>query len=280
MFSKSEKDYHILNGFWLKIIGMISMIFDHIGVFYEMNHAYIPSYNINIQLTFRIIGRISFIVFAFLTVEGILHSKKPLLYLLKLFLLSIFCDVVFLIATKSYIGNPITTLFLGGIIVYLLNHKNRIFKLSSLIPISLTLLIAFEIIPLKSDYDIYGVTTILLFYFSKVLSDCIASYITKVNNLDKEAFINSSFYLTLRNALSCIFFISFALIIYFTNPIWNGKGFFSESMSIQIYAIFGIVPIIFYNGKRGYNKPWFKYSCYAFFPVHIILIYLFFSILV
>ena len=77
----SKKDYHILNSFSLKIIGMISMILDHIGVFYEMYHSSIPSYDINVQLVLRILGRISFIIFAFLTVEGVLHCKKPLLYL-------------------------------------------------------------------------------------------------------------------------------------------------------------------------------------------------------
>ena len=275
----SKKDYHILNSFSLKIIGMISMILDHIGVFYEMYHSSIPSYDINVQLVLRILGRISFIIFAFLTVEGVLHSKKPLLYLVKLLTLSLTCDIVFLIATKEYVGNPITTLFLGGLTIYLLKDRRWFIKLLSIVPLAFTLLIAFEFIPLKADYDIYGLITIILFYIGKILADIITKYVSTTYSLDEETFLNSSYYLTLRNMISSILFITFTLIVYFVNPIWNGKGLFSEIMFIQVYAIFGTIPLLFYNGKRGYNKAWFKYGCYGFFPLHIIIIYLIFNIL-
>lgn len=276
----SKKDCHIFNCFILKIIGMISMVLDHIGVFYEMYHNSIPSYDINVQLTFRILGRISFVIFAFLTVEGVLHSRKPLMYLFKLLGLSLVCDIVFLVVTKEYVGNPITTLFLGGMIVYLLKDKRWYIKSLVLFPISLTLLIALEFIPLKADYDLYGVITILLFYLGKVAADLITKYVSNTYSLDEETFLNSSYYMTLRNMISIILFVTFALIVYFVNPIWNEKGLFSEIMYIQVYAIFGTIPILFYNGKRGYNKPWYKYSCYAFFPFHIIIIYVIFTFLI
>ena len=35
------------------------------------------------------------------------------------------------------------------------------------------------------------------------------------------------------------------------------------------------IPILFYNGKRGFIKGWMKYLFYAFYPVHIYIIYLF-----
>ena len=35
------------------------------------------------------------------------------------------------------------------------------------------------------------------------------------------------------------------------------------------------IPILFYNGKRGFIKGWWKYLFYAYYPVHIYIIYLF-----
>ena len=279
-YSNSSKDYHILSTFWLKIIGMFSMIIDHIGVFYERDYMHIPSYNVDIQIALRGIGRLSFIIFAFLTVEGVLHSRKPLLYLSKLLALSLIVDLSYLIISREYIGNPITTLFIGGLIVYLLNKKEWYYKLLSLLPIAYTLLITFEVIPLRMDYALYGVITIVLFYFSKLISNFVLKIVSSNYGLDENTFMNSPLKKTLDGAVLSILFISYSLIVYFVNPIWNGTPIFSDMMYIQIYSIFALIPIILYNGKRGYDKPWFKYGCYAFYPIHIIIIYLIFTFLV
>ncbi|MDD6302525.1 MAG: TraX family protein [Bacillales bacterium] len=267
-----KNDFHFLNSFWLKIIGMITMIFDHFiasATLLGLNQFI----DINVIYAFRIIGRISFILFAFLTVEGVLHSKKPLFYISRLFILSLICDLGMYLFTGIYVGNPVTTLAIGALFVYLLNQKNIYLKPLCLFPIAISILTALEIIPIKFDYDLYGLCTIAIFYFSYLIAKGTSEYIIKNYSLDHETFIKSSYYLTLRNSISCILFLTFTIIIYFVNPIWNGKGIFSEHMTTQVYSILALIPIFFYNGKRGYNKPWFKYFCYAFFPIHLILIY-------
>lgn len=40
---------------------------------------------------------------------------------------------------------------------------------------------------------------------------------------------------------------------------------------VQAYATFSIIPILLYNGRRGYNL---KYIFYAFYPVHLIIIFI------
>lgn len=267
---------HILNSFHLKIIGMLSMIFDHIIVIFEMVDKIdnIPLFSINLITIFRIIGRFSFIIFSFVTVEGIINSSNKLKYILRLAVLSISMDLIMYLATGFYIGNPITTLCIGALTIYFLENKNIWKKFFSIIPIVYILLISLEVIPLKADYDIYGLSTIILFYIAYILSNVFSKFIINYYKLDEETFSNSSYKITLRNTLSAILFLSFSMIIYFLNPIWNNKGLFTEMNSIQVYSIFALIPILLYNGERGYNKKWFKYGCYLFFPLHIIIIYL------
>ena len=46
------------------------------------------------------------------------------------------------------------------------------------------------------------------------------------------------------------------------------------SYSIHIFSIFGFIFILFYNGKLGYNKKWFKYGSYLYYPLHLIILFL------
>lgn len=41
-------------------------------------------------------------------------------------------------------------------------------------------------------------------------------------------------------------------------------------ISVQIYATFAALPMLLYNGKRG---PSMKYFFYAFYPIHLLVIY-------
>ena len=271
-----EKNKHFLNGFHLKIIGYISMIFDHIIVVLQVLNKLdgLPFFSIKTITIFRIIGRLSFIIFSYLTVEGILKSKNKLKYIARLAILSISMDLVFFLVSKEYIGNPITTLTLGALTIYFLEDKKIYKKFFSIIPFTYLLLIALEVIPLQADYDIYGISVILIFYISYLLTKYFSSFMIKYYQLDEETFNNSSYKITLRNTLSAILFISFSFIIYMINPIWNNKGLFTEMNSIQVYSIFAMIPIIFYNEKRGCNKPLVKYLSYLFFPLHLIIIYI------
>lgn len=267
---------YFLNAFHLKLIGIISMIFDHIIVIFEMVGKIntIPFFDINTITLFRIIGRISFIIFSFLTVEGILKSSNKLKYISRLAVLAISMDLIMFLITKTYIGNPITTLALGALTIYFLEDKNVYKKFIALFPIIYILLISLEVIPLYADYDLYGLCTILIFYISYKLSEYLSSFVIKYYQLEESTFSNSKYKLTLRNTLSAILFLSFSMIIYFINPIWNNKGLFTEMNSIQVYSIFALIPILLYNGKRGYNKKWFKIGSYLFFPLHLLTIYL------
>ena len=66
------------------------MLIDHIGVMLYPNID-----------TFRIIGRLSFPIFAFKIAEGCVHTKNKIKYFLWIFLLGILCQIVFYYVEKS-----------------------------------------------------------------------------------------------------------------------------------------------------------------------------------
>ena len=71
--------------------------------------------------------------------------------------------------------------------------------------------------------------------------------------------------------------IMIILIFYFYNKQKNFLGLAialfivnSLSPSTQIFSVFSLIPIYFYNGKRGISL---KYVFYIFYPVHLLILY-------
>ena len=267
-----ERKLNILSAFWLKIIAMVTMIFDHIGAIilfhYSINEP--SSFLASLYEPFRIIGRFSFLILAFLIVDGVKHTSNKIKYLSRLLILSLVMTLGELCFTHTYSGNPITTLFLGALTIVLLNLP-KFYKLTACIPCIYVILSDLNIIPFKNEYGIYGFFLIIGFYLCLVGSKFLLEYYSSVNNLDIEIFANEQMIHKYRLIISCIFIFSYNLAWYLIYPSWNNIPLID--MSLQVYSTFAIFPLFIYSGKRGYNSKWFQYGCYIFFPVHILIIY-------
>ena len=267
-----ERKLNILSAFWLKIIAMVTMIFDHIGAIilfhYSINEP--SSFLASLYEPFRIIGRFSFIILAFLVVDGVKHTSNKIKYLSRLLILSLVMTLGELCFTHTYSGNPITTLFLGALTIVLLNLP-KFYKLTACIPCIYVILSDLDIIPFKNEYGIYGFFLIIGFYLCLIVSKFLLEYYSSVNNLDIEIFANEQMIHKYRLIISCIFIFSYNLAWYLIYPSWNNIPLID--MSLQVYSTFAIFPLFIYSGKRGYNSKWFQYGCYIFFPAHILIIY-------
>lgn len=258
----------ILNACHLKIIAMITMVIDHIG-------AYFLSRDTVLYLCFRCIGRLSFPIFSFLLVEGIFHSRKPLMYLLRLFILGLIIDIGSLVFLQEYIGSSVLTTFvISGLTILILEKGKNWQKLFSIFPLTLGILSGFDFFPIKMQYGPYGLTIILIFYLSKKLAEYLSHYICSFG-LNYQEYLKSAsfrvFYITISIAVNIVLSL---ILVYFSSTF---KQIFTASDTdyvIQSFSIISLFLLLFYNGTRGYNKKWFQYGCYIFFPLHFIILYL------
>lgn len=222
-----------MNSNKLKIIAIITMLIDHIGA------VLFPSI-----LIFRIIGRISFPIFGFLIVQGALHTKNKSKYLTRLLLFALISEIPYDLAfSKS-----------------LFDFKNQ----NIFFTLSLALVGIFLIKRMKEEKN-YIETTSWIF---------VLLALAKVINVDY-SYIGVLFiimmYVLRKNNVSMLLALSLSFVFMSLEPIL-GKGF-NPIYLLSLFAIFSVVPIYFYNGKKGKMPKVAQMGFYLFYPIHLIVLY-------
>ena len=223
----------------LKIIAVISMLIDHIG-------AYLfPS-----AMWLRVIGRISFPIFAFMVAEGCRYTKNKIRYLLNMFVLAVFCQVVFSpFKPVTYMRIPVT-FTLSIVTVYALQNLATKWnsgiikdKISSAVLFILTILVVAVLNDkLEIDYGFYGCMTPAF----------VSLAWTERNNTE---------YKNHNQYKYAIVMLALGLWLVYT-----------EYGRMQIYSFAAILVLLLYNGKRGNRVT--KYFFYIFYPAHLGILYL------
>jgi len=151
--------YKILSSFHLKLIAMTTMLIDHIGAVLLRD-----------QMILRYIGRISFPIYCFLLVEGYVYSKNIKAYLFRLGIFAVISEIPFDLAFYHQIfnwqhQNVFLTLFIGLLSLYIFDFfkkkDNFIFKLIGLASVGICAVAAEY---LRTDYGLFGVISIFIFY--------------------------------------------------------------------------------------------------------------------
>lgn len=261
------------DSFHLKLIALITMAIDHTGVI--IVGAFWPG-SVAYSLL-RIIGRIAFPLFAFMISEGIIYSKKPLFYLLRLFVMAIFVGIAIyvindLMGISVLAGNIFIDLLLGGAIIYGLRQKNYL-KALAIIPIALAFTIRFITLPspLKMDYQMYGVTMIVGFYLVRQFANWQLRRQTERFGVNFAGFALTPQYQQQLNVFSSIWLLGINLVWYIISLL--DRSLINIAMGAQTYAFMAAIFIYAYTGRRGYNKVWFQYGSYAFYPLHFAVLY-------
>lgn len=212
------------------------MIMDHIGLFF------FPQI-----LLFRIIGRLSFPLFAWLVASGAHHSRDINKYLIRIFILAVISQFPYIYSihqiNSSFYGlNIVFTLFFGLLAIKLIRKNNNKFRwvIIAIILASLSSL-------LQSDYGALGTTSIVAFYiFYNKISFTILSQIA----------IFSCF-----NLIPALISIYTKKTLLFTD-LWE---------LLNMISLVSLLFIVIYNKKQG---PKEKYLFYIIYPLQFLVFYL------
>ena len=223
---KKLEKLRILDGTSLKLIAMISMVFDHVG------DMFFPG-----ALWMRMIGRLAMPLFSFCIAEGYAHTGNKQRYLLRMGVFALISEIPFDLAFEGRVGlghqNIMLTFFLSILALMLFDRirgegkEHAAFK--TLLGILCVCAVAVLALLLKADYTLFAVVAVFLFY-------------------------------VLRNR----------------HPLLRcgvGVGFLALTRTVGYYRATGLslIPLLLYNGKRGRGLKWLFY---AFYPGHLLLLYL------
>lgn len=247
-----------LDSFHLKLIGMLTMLIDHIGAFLFQN-----------VMILRVIGRISFVIFAFLLVESMRYGKHKKRYITILLSFEFFFSLIEYLFVKSYDATVFSILGLSALTIYLLDSKNKLMKVLALLPITYVIFSTFNFTFFKVEYGIYGLSLILGFYLIRKIME---KYSISVFHTDYV--INSDIFHTNYLIMCSIFILFISLVSYVLSTELSSifpNDYFSYSF--QSNAVISILFILCYSGKRGYDSKPFRIFSYMFYPLHIVVLY-------
>lgn len=287
------KKYAVLNNFTLKLIAVITMTIDHIGQFLMLFSSSNQDTMYQVGNILKYIGRLSLPLFAFLLVEGALHTRSLIKYSLRVGIMALIIAITLIIIQYAIPGTSVSNLkmyniflllFLSIITIWCFNLK-KYFKLFAILPIGYvigTYVILITNTPyvngLIPDYTIYGFGLIILtylilkFYNTKIHKTCIEA------KIDEEAYKDTSEYRFQYNFLAIVPLIILTTILTILNNI-NIDYTPTFELGVQTYALISALFILLYSGKLGPSNKYIKYGFYLYYPVHIALLYLIFILI-
>ena len=119
-----------LSGSSLKVIAIVSMTIDHLGL-YMLGGEDAAGTSATYHLM-RMAGRLAFPIFAFLLVEGYVHTRDIRKYMLNLFVAAVISDIPWMLLGGYDSHNVMFTLLLGLMAVSFIDRfwHNRILTLA------------------------------------------------------------------------------------------------------------------------------------------------------
>ena len=235
------KKYNISSA-GLHLLAMFFMLLDHLWATVVPGNGWMTC-----------LGRLAFPIFAFLIAEGYYHTKNPKKYMLRLLLCAVVSEIPFNLMYAGRIFYPIhqnvlwTFLMALGLIMW--NDKLRGAALwRRCVRFGLSLLAGFLLGTLTMvDYYGFGVMMVLVFWF----------------------FHGSGWPARLGQFLG-LYWINVELM--------GGLVYEFEALGRvwvlhqQGLALLALIPIWLYTGRKGFDRPWFRWFCYLFYPAHMLVL--------
>ncbi|MBD5129165.1 MAG: conjugal transfer protein TraX [Ruminococcaceae bacterium] len=236
-----EKRFNI-SSFALHILAMALMFCDHAWATVFPSAEWLTC-----------IGRLAFPIFAFMTAEGFSHTHDLKRYMLRIFVWACVSEIPFNIMYGGSVFYPfhqnVLWTFLESLFLIFLIEKCKRFKTPARIALYAVISLFGFVLGYVTMVDYYGagVLTVLVFHFFRER--------------------------TWKNRLIqfvCLYFLNVELLGGYCYVL-NIFGYEIEIVQ-QGLALLALIPIWLYRGRQGFHNKIFQYACYAFYPVHIILL--------
>ena len=230
-----------LSAMGLKLLACLLMLIDHIGM------VFFPQI-----IALRLIGRLAFPIFAFQIAQGYLHTKNVKRYALRLAAAALLSEIPFDMAVTGQCvsfshQNVMFTLLFGLLACLTVDRFVKLRKTKGTETLAVLSICGcyFCIIAahfLNTDYGIVGVLTVLLFYATAKLRCPLPFQLAGMLLLHGFALADAA------------------------------VTFFGITVPVQGFAILALLPIAFYDGKKGSTSRWIRYAAYLFYPLHLLII--------
>lgn len=241
----NENRYFDLSAAALHIIAMTLMLMDHLWA------TLLPA-----QEWLTCLGRLAFPIFAFMTVEGYFHTHDFKKYLKRMFVFALLSEIPF---DLMYGGtwfypvhqNVIWTLMLGLIGIHLMERTRKSQKIWVSIGVTVLIAVVFTVIATLGMMDYYGPGVLMMFNFY---------------------FFRGRRWWQMLGQLIALYWVNVEMLGGLMYPI----HLFGMEFEIcqQGLAVLALIPIWLYRGRQGHHSKPFQYACYAFYPVHMLLLVL------
>lgn len=238
-----RKPFGGINANQLRCLAILFMLLDHLWA------TLIPG---NFWMT--CVGRLAFPIFAFQISEGFFHSHDRRRYARRLLLFALLSEIPFDLMYGStafypFHQNVLFTLLLGLLAVSAIDRARRERTARAIVLSTLALLgiLLLSIIGMV-DYGWRGVLTVVAFY---ALRDFPAAWLAQ------------------SAAMVLLNIVGFQGLLL---PV------FGWEIPAQGFAVFALLPIWLYNGEPGRRSRSLQLGFYAFYPVHMLILYLLFSL--
>lgn len=222
----------------IKCIAMLTMLLNHVA------HMLLDPESL-VHDVFIGVGYFTAITMCYFLVEGYEYTRSKKKYALRLLVFALIAQVPFLLAFEFDMLNMLFTLLFCFLILWALdNLQGKWYR----IPIVVILFIA----TMFSDWALMAPVFTVLFRWS---------------NKDKKR-------IAISYVFSVMLFFVLNLLTYLSETTFGPALLHTALESLSLVAS-AVVILFFYNGKKSKAAPgFFKWFFYAFYPGHILVLYL------
>lgn len=265
----------------LKLTAIITMLIDHIGAGilerllidgYVTDYAlYLKIYQLDSVL--RIIGRISFPIFCFLLAEGFLHTRSRRGYAFRLLVFALLSEIPFdLLFSGGFNGNSqnvFWTLLIGLLVLWGMDGVRRAFRTREISRMHGGACRPEKNRALWRAAEAAGILLVI------AAGMCAAAFL-KTDYSWRGVLLIAVIGLLMRDRLLLVIDAPCAfLFTEFLQLFIGGRGLLSclETVLSHMTVFVSFALIWFYNGER--KRKGHRYFFYLFYPVHLLILFLF-----